>query len=119
MCAWGLARAREAAGASQASPRIPVPPSRCGQVKTTRALRDWTKPEFPHVRDKPTVLRYVGDKSLERLRSMMRAGGPLAAAPVAALATVGDLRALLAWAAQDDALEGKVRAELGKKVQRS
>ncbi|KAG1659380.1 hypothetical protein FOA52_007843 [Chlamydomonas sp. UWO 241] len=61
-------------------------------IKTQRTLNDSRKPEYPHHHDDITKLKFIGDKSVERLRCIQ---AHMPDVPFQSVKTVGELHNLM------------------------
>lgn len=76
------------------------------QIKTQRALNDFSKPSYPHHKDRLTRLKYIGGVTADRLRDIQT---HMPGVPFSSIETVEQLRQLMLYTDQNRQIEGKVR----------
>lgn len=74
-------------------------------IKTQRALNDFSKPQYPHFKDRLTRLKFIGGVTADRLRDIQT---HMPGIPFTAIETVDQLRQLMVYTDQNRQLEGKL-----------
>ncbi len=86
------------------------------QIKTSRAMAEYCKSEYPHYGDKLTLLENIGPKVVLKLRDLRAVVDE--GVPVDACRCVGELKQLVEYCALQPALQERLKELLNMKVGR-